>query len=141
MQITTKNSEETIRLGEKIGEKASSGMIIALYGDLGAGKTTLVQGIAKGLGINDYVTSPSFIIISEYKGRIDLTHIDLYRLDDKLQIEDIGIDDQFMKDNNVCVIEWAEKLGDLLPKGAVKINIDNLSENERKISVEGLDIK
>jgi tRNA threonylcarbamoyladenosine biosynthesis protein TsaE len=134
MKIITKSAEETIKLGKKIGAFLLPNEVLALTGDLGAGKTTLIQGIAEGLGVKDYVTSPTFIIINEYQGRFPFYHIDLYRLDEVSQIEDLGIEEYFNKDG-VCVIEWAEKLKELMPQNAEKIEIKVLSENEREICV------
>ncbi len=108
--------------------------VIALTGQLGAGKTTLIQGIAAGLDVQDYVTSPTFIIINEYAGRLPLYHIDLYRLDEGLEIADLGIEEYFRR-GGVCVIEWAERLGGLLPVSAEKIELKILSEQEREICV------
>ena len=108
--------------------------MVALIGPLGAGKTTLVQGIAEGLGIKDYVTSPTFIIINEYQGRLPFFHIDLYRIEDLDEIEVLGIEEYFNK-GGVCVIEWAERLKTLMPEKAEMIEIKVVSENEREICV------
>ena len=130
----SKSAEDTILLGKKVGALVQPNDIIALTGDLGAGKTTFVKGIAEGLGIQDYVTSPTFVIINVHKGNLVLNHIDLYRLEDKNEIEDLGIDEYF-KSGGVSIIEWAERLGDLLPKYSERIGIEVVSENERKICV------
>ena len=98
------------------------------------GKTTLIQGIAAGLEVKDYVTSPSFIIINEYQGRLPFFHVDLYRLEETAAIEDLGIEEYF-KRGGVCVIEWAERLKNLLPLQANKIELDYLSENERRLTL------
>lgn len=132
-EFTTTSASGTIALGKKIGEKLQPNDVLALYGPLGAGKTTLVQGVAEGLGIKDYVTSPTFILINEYQGRIPLYHVDLYRLADVSQIEDLGIEEYFTK-GGVCVIEWAERLKNLMPKKHQAITIDIISENQRKIT-------
>ncbi len=108
--------------------------VVCLTGSLGAGKTTLIQGIAEGIGVRDYVTSPTFIIINEYQGRIPFFHIDLYRLDNVDQIEDLGIEEYFTR-GGACVIEWAEKLGELKPKLCHEIEMEIVSENERKLCV------
>jgi tRNA threonylcarbamoyladenosine biosynthesis protein TsaE len=108
--------------------------VVCLTGSLGAGKTTLVQGIAEGIGVKDYVTSPTFIIINEYQGRIPFFHVDLYRLDSVEQIEDLGIEEYFYR-GGACVIEWAEKLGELRTKSCHGIEIKILSENERELCV------
>jgi tRNA threonylcarbamoyladenosine biosynthesis protein TsaE len=132
--VITKSAAETVELGRKIGAFLSPNEVIALTGDLGAGKTTLIQGIAAGLGVKDYVTSPTFIIINEYQGRLPLYHVDLYRLDDVELIAELGIEEYFQKDG-VCVIEWAEKLEGLRPAGAETIELKSLGENEREISL------
>ncbi|MFA5113791.1 MAG: tRNA (adenosine(37)-N6)-threonylcarbamoyltransferase complex ATPase subunit type 1 TsaE [Candidatus Margulisiibacteriota bacterium] len=134
MNFTTKSAEETVELGRRIGAFLLPNEIIALTGNLGAGKTTLIQGIAAGLGVKDYVTSPTFIIINEYPGRLPFYHIDLYRLDDVAQVAELGIEEYFAN-GGVCVIEWAEKLDGLLPAGAEGITIESKGENERAISV------
>jgi tRNA threonylcarbamoyladenosine biosynthesis protein TsaE len=131
---STKTAQDTIDLGKKIGSKLQPNDVIALTGQLGAGKTTLIQGIAAGVGVKDYVTSPTFIIINEYAGRLPFYHVDLYRLDAGLDIADLGIEEYFAC-GGVCVIEWAERLKDLLPSKAEKIEIKIVSEQEREICV------
>lgn len=108
--------------------------VIALTGRLGAGKTTLIQGIAEGLEVKDYVTSPTFIIINEYQGRLPFYHVDLYRLDGARDMAELGIEEYFTR-GGVCVIEWAEKLDGLLPRTAERIELNVVSENEREICV------
>jgi len=132
MKFLSKNRDQTVELGKKIGKVLAPNDVVALIGPLGAGKTTLVQGIAEGLAVKDYVTSPTFIIINEYKGRLPFYHVDLYRLNDVDEIEDLGIEEYFQK-GGVCVIEWAEKLRDLKPKLCQEIKMEIVSENERKI--------
>ncbi|MFC1637723.1 tRNA (adenosine(37)-N6)-threonylcarbamoyltransferase complex ATPase subunit type 1 TsaE [Candidatus Margulisiibacteriota bacterium] len=132
--LKTRTAEETTRLGKKIGSTLKANDVICLIGPLGAGKTTLIQGIAAGIGVKDYVTSPTFIIINEYLGRIPFFHIDLYRLDNVDQIEDLGIEEYFSR-GGACVIEWAEKLEDLWPKSSHEIKIEIVSETERKLCV------
>jgi len=134
MEVLTKSAEETVEFGKRIGAFLLPNDIVALIGPLGAGKTTLIQGIAEGIGVKDYVTSPTFIIINEYQGHLPFYHVDLYRLDEVKDIEDLGIEEYF-KRGGVCVIEWAEKLKDLLPAKAERIEIEVVSENERKICV------
>ena len=134
MVIVTKSAEETIELGRKIGAFLLPNDVIALTGQLGAGKTTLIQGVAQGLGVKDYVTSPTFIIINEYQGRLPFYHVDLYRMNSVDEIEDLGIEEYFNR-NGVCVIEWAERLGELKPQKAQTIELEIISELERKICV------
>ncbi len=138
--IATSNRNETILLGERIGKSLKAGDIVALSGELGAGKTTLIQGIAKGLGIRDWVTSPTFTIINEFKGRIDLYHVDLYRIDRMEDALDVEIEEYFTK-GGVTVIEWAEKIKPLLPDNTIEINIEIISDNKRKIEIKGLEMR
>ncbi|OGB87995.1 tRNA (adenosine(37)-N6)-threonylcarbamoyltransferase complex ATPase subunit type 1 TsaE [candidate division WOR-1 bacterium RIFCSPLOWO2_02_FULL_46_20] len=134
MVITTKSAEATVELGKKIGAFLVANDVVCLTGRLGAGKTTLIQGIAEGSGVKDYVTSPTFIIINEYQGKLPFFHVDLYRLENVDEIEDLGIEEYFNR-GGVCVIEWAEKLEELEPKYCHEIKIKVISETERGICV------
>lgn len=120
--ISLNNLEETEKFGLFLGENLRPGDVVCLNGDLGAGKTTLTKSIAKGLGIDDYVTSPTFTIVNEYYGKTDLYHIDTYRLDDKIDVDYLGFDEYFYSDG-VTIIEWAEKIRDALPEEYMEINI------------------
>ena len=123
--IITNTPEETKDLGERLGRLLKDGDIVCLYGELGAGKTTFVQGIAKGLDIKEgFVASPTFVIVNEYKGRLPLYHIDLYRLNSLSEIEDIGIL-EYLKGKAVTVIEWAEKAEEILPEERLTIYLEN----------------
>jgi tRNA threonylcarbamoyladenosine biosynthesis protein TsaE len=137
--ITTRSARETEKLGERIGRALKANDVLALKGDLGAGKTTLIQGIAKGLGIKDYVTSPTFTLINEFKGRLALYHVDLYRLNDVCDAENIAIEEYFTK-GGVTAIEWAEKIKELLPEKRIDISISIISENERAVEIKGMKI-
>jgi len=119
--ITTRSGRQTSELGEKLGRLISQGITISLTGDLGAGKTTFVQGLAKGLGVPDsfYVTSPSYTIINEYPGRVDLCHMDLYRLGSSEELEYIGFDEIISQDK-VIIIEWP----DIIEQGLISFNLD-----------------
>lgn len=131
-EFVTKSAEETREWGKKISAFLMPNDVVSLVGPLGAGKTTLTQGIAEGLGVKDYVTSPTFIIINEHQGRIPLYHIDLYRLEGPDSIIDLGIQEYFTK-GGVCLIEWAERLGELKPKSVKEIKIKIVAENERSL--------
>jgi tRNA threonylcarbamoyladenosine biosynthesis protein TsaE len=111
-KITTHSVKETKKLGEKIGACLKAEIVLALIGDLGSGKTSFVQGLARGLGVPNgyYITSPSYTMINEYPGRQPLFHVDLYRLEDPVDVEDIGLYD-ILGDNYVVAIEWADKIG------------------------------
>ncbi len=135
MELVSHCVEETFQLGEKIGKYIVPGSILALCGDLGAGKTALSQGIAKGLGITEQVVSPTFTLIQEYEGgRLPLYHMDMYRLETEREFSQLGLEDYF-NSSGVIVIEWAERLGELLPADHIAIHIQYLSERERKITV------
>jgi tRNA threonylcarbamoyladenosine biosynthesis protein TsaE len=136
MEFHTKSSEETVELGKKIGATLKPGDILAFYGDLGSGKTTMIKGIALGLGVKeqDIVKSPSFIMVNEYKGRYPIYHIDLYRVKNSEEIMSIGFDD-YLYSNGVCLIEWAEKAEKALPKKITKVDIFSLNPQQRKITI------
>ena len=132
LSITTKNSEETISLGRRLGSILKGGEILALEGDLGAGKTTFTKGLAEGLGIPATVFSPTFTLIHEYFGPINLYHIDLYRISEDEAIGDLGIEEYF-DSGGVCVIEWSERLGSWTPEERLEIKIECIGDDERNI--------
>jgi tRNA threonylcarbamoyladenosine biosynthesis protein TsaE len=126
---------ETESLGEKFGRTAQSGLIIALSGELGAGKTQFVKGLARGLGISARVHSPTFTLVNEYAdGRLKLFHLDLYRLETPAQIFSAGIE-EFLQPDGVSVIEWAERIAndELRTANLKKVKIEIVGESERKI--------
>ncbi|MCR5033917.1 MAG: tRNA (adenosine(37)-N6)-threonylcarbamoyltransferase complex ATPase subunit type 1 TsaE [Clostridia bacterium] len=131
------NETETEKLGERIGQAAVPGMVVALIGDLGTGKTTLTKAIARGLGVTETVTSPTFNIIREYKsGRVPLYHFDVYRIADPDEMFELGYEEYFYGDG-ICVVEWADIIEELLPEDAVIIHIDRgASEEEREYIIE-----
>jgi tRNA threonylcarbamoyladenosine biosynthesis protein TsaE len=112
------------------------GSILALHGDLGSGKTVLVQGLAAGLDVPDtcYVTSPTYTLINEYPGRLPLFHVDLYRLNEALDMEEIGLYD-ILRENNITAIEWAEQLAGDLPSDYLAIDFNIISDTVRQISI------
>lgn len=115
MIYETKERNETFELGKKLAERAVSGDIYCLSGDLGAGKTAFAQGFAKGLGVTEDVTSPTFTILCVYEsGRLPLYHFDVYRFEDAFELEDIG-GDEYLYGDGVCLIEWSEKIKEYLP--------------------------
>ncbi|MBE3591840.1 MAG: tRNA (adenosine(37)-N6)-threonylcarbamoyltransferase complex ATPase subunit type 1 TsaE [Thermoanaerobacter sp.] len=127
-----KNKDETIALGEKLGRLLRSGDIILLYGELGSGKTVFTKGIAKGLEINGPITSPTFTLVNEHRGRISLYHFDLYRLDDYTALYDIGYEEYFY-DEGVCAVEWPERLGPLLPKERLEVIIQKGEKEDERV--------
>jgi len=131
LRLTSHNPAETRIIGEKLGELAQPGDLFLLSGNLGAGKTTLTQGIARGLGSQENALSPTFVLMRELKGRLPLYHIDLYRLDRLEEISDLGLDD-YLYGNGLCVIEWAEKGLAVLPAEHLLIKIDYLEDTGRQ---------
>jgi tRNA threonylcarbamoyladenosine biosynthesis protein TsaE len=134
-KIITSSSEETKKLGEKIAQNLYPGLIVALFGSLGSGKTCLTQGICSGLDVKDFVVSPSFVLINEYQGKYKVYHIDLFRLEKLSEIINLGYEEYFYGDG-VCIVEWAEKASALLPEKRIDIHLKILSENEREIRIE-----
>ena len=139
MIIESYSPEETKAFGEKIGLEAKAGSIYCLSGDLGVGKTVFTKGFAEGLGVTDkYITSPTFTIINEYQGRLNLYHFDVYRISAIDEMDDTGYEDYFFG-NGVCLVEWAELVEEVIPKDAVWITIEkNLEKGDdyRKITVK-----
>ncbi len=136
--FSTNSQEETRALGKLIGAKLKAGDTIALTGKLGSGKTCFVQGIADGLGISpdNYVRSPSFVIMNVYQGSIPLYHLDLYRLQNGGEIQDMGLDEYIFSDG-VSIIEWAEKAPYLFKDMSLNMNFHYEDENRRMISITG----
>ena len=130
------STDDTKKIAAGIAKKAKAGDIFCLSGDLGAGKTQFAKGFAEGLGITQDITSPTFTIVHEYSGgRLHLYHFDVYRINSSDEMFDIGCDEMFFG-NGVCVIEWAERIKDIIPKGAVFISIEHGEcENHRIIHI------
>lgn len=140
-EYITKSPEETKRVAEDLASKVKRG-IVALTGELGAGKTTFVQGFAQGLGISDKILSPTFVLIRQHKtpkGNM-LYHIDLYRLENPSQLQSLGLEEIFLDPDNLILIEWAEKAESLLPKEAIKISLEKIDEERRIITVTNLPV-
>ena len=137
INIITHSPEETQDLGYKLGTLLKEGDIVCLVGDLGAGKTTLTQSIAKGLGVDDYVTSPTFTLINEYNGRYPLYHFDVYRLSDIEEIYDLGYE-EYLFSQGVSIIEWANMIEAALPQERLNISIKRGKENnDRELVIGG----
>ncbi|GAB6179601.1 tRNA (adenosine(37)-N6)-threonylcarbamoyltransferase complex ATPase subunit type 1 TsaE [Desulfotomaculum defluvii] len=136
-EIKTSTPEETKQLGEKLATLLIPGDVICLNGDLGAGKTAFSQGVARGLGVSGAVTSPTFTLINEYEGRLPLYHFDVYRLSGPEDMEDLGYEDYFYG-QGVCLIEWAEKVKEVLPRELLNINLfrESNAESVRNICFE-----
>ncbi len=134
-EITSSSPEETQEFGAHLGELALPGDIFLLVGKLGAGKTCLTQGIARGLGIREYAASPSFVVVRELYGRLPLYHMDFYRLDNLEEIADLGLDDYFYG-SGVSVVEWAEKGLSLLPPEHLLIEMSYVSDTGRRLKLK-----
>ena len=135
LTITSRSPQETQALGVVIGKAAQPGNVILLNGNLGSGKTCLTQGIARGLGINQYTTSPSFVLVRELRGRLMLYHVDLYRLENTSEIEDLGLDD-YLYGQGVTVVEWAQRSLQLLPAEHLRITLEYIAESGRTLKLQ-----
>ena len=142
VEIYLNSSDETLKLGEIIGKSLNPGSIIALVGDLGAGKTVLVKGLAKGLGVEEEPNSPTFVIMNAYLGRMPLYHFDLYRLSDEDELLGIGYDEYFFG-TGVSAVEWADRVSSIFPDHTIKIEIKipesdgEDSVTQRIVNIEG----
>ena len=130
-KIFLDKEEKTREIGTKLGKLLFPGAVICLIGDLGAGKTTMTQSLAKSLGIDDYITSPTFNIVNEYEGRIPLYHFDVYRIGCSEEMYDIGFD-EYIDSEGVCIIEWSNLIEDILPEEYLKIEL-KYKENGREM--------
>lgn len=138
MIFESSSPEDTELLGQCLGSIGKKGYIISLTGDLGVGKTEFVKGFAKGLGVSDYVTSPTFTIVNEYQGRLPLYHFDVYRINDIDEMYEIGYEEYFFGDG-VTVIEWAELIKDIIPEENIWVHISKdleMGMDYRSINIE-----
>jgi tRNA threonylcarbamoyladenosine biosynthesis protein TsaE len=138
VRILSSSPEETMAAGERIAPFLRRGSVVALRGGLGAGKTCLTKGIARGLGIGEEITSPTYTIISEYQGTLPLYHIDAYRLGGDDDFNALGGED-FLYGEGVSVIEWSERIPRSIPPGALIVEIDLAENEQRRILISGLD--
>ena len=133
---STSSAAETIELGRALSRRLKPGDVVAFYGDLGAGKTTMIKGICAGLGVTDVVKSPSFVIITEYRARVPVYHIDLYRLDGSIHpLEGLGLE-SYLAGDGVCLVEWAERGEALLPPEVVRVRM-TVTAAGRTIEIDG----
>ena len=135
----TKNETETEELGARLARSIDGGTVIAMYGDLGAGKTAFVRGMARGMGLECRVSSPTFTIVNEYLGERELIHFDMYRLSSGDELFDIGWED-YINRGAVCAVEWSENVEDAFYGDEIKLRIEKLSDTERKITIEGVEL-
>jgi tRNA threonylcarbamoyladenosine biosynthesis protein TsaE len=131
---STTTAEQTVALGEALGRLAQAGDLVCLWGELGAGKTQLAKGIARGLGVDATVNSPTFVLMAEYAGRVPLFHVDLYRLADASDALAGGVVDERQADG-VTVVEWPERMGEVLPSARLDVRIEGTGDDERSIEL------
>lgn len=132
LKLVSEGPQDTHELGEALGRLVQPGDVLLLVGELGAGKTCLTQGIAWGLEVEGYATSPSFVLVNQYRGRLILFHIDLYRLEDPEEVADLGLDDYLYADG-VCVVEWADRALEVFPAEHLLVEMSFISDNSRGI--------
>ena len=135
MEYITNSEKETETIGEQFGRRVKDGTVVAMYGDLGAGKTAFVRGMARGMGIDARVSSPTFTIVNEYLGERTLIHFDMYRLGSADELFDIGWED-YLARGAVCAVEWSENVEDAFFGDEVRLTIEKLSDTGRKITIE-----
>lgn len=135
----TKNEAETEKLGERLAASLPGGSVVAMYGDLGAGKTAFVRGMARGMGLSCRVSSPTFTIVNEYLGERELIHFDMYRLSGAEELFDIGWED-YLARGAVCAVEWSENVEGAFFGDEIRVTIEKLSECERRITIEGAEL-
>lgn len=138
MVIQTKSTSETIRIGRSIGKYLRPGDVVALVGELGIGKTQFIKGLASGVGIGrpTYISSPSFTLINEYPGRVPFYHLDLFRLEQEKEAEELGLEDYFQR-RGIIAIEWADKIPSLLPKEMLLVHFTFTGTNTRTLKITG----
>lgn len=135
MEFISNSPQETENLGQRLATLLHPGDIVSFYGDLGAGKTAFIRGLALGLGITESVTSPTYTIVNEYPGDIPLFHFDLYRLSGPDDLFDIGWED-YLTRGGICAVEWSERAEEEL-EDSVKVNIQRLDDHQRRITITG----
>lgn len=136
-ELVSTSPEETEAAGERLGRTLGPGDVVALVGELGAGKTCFIQGLVRGLGVTTHATSPTFVLINQYRGRVPVYHVDAYRTESLAELQDLGLPELFAGDG-VTVVEWADKLLPLLPPGTIEVTIAGVGDEPRKIMIRTL---
>jgi tRNA threonylcarbamoyladenosine biosynthesis protein TsaE len=132
--IVSRSPEDTARAGEALGRSLGPADVVALTGELGAGKTCFVQGVARGLGVTTPATSPTFVLVNEYRGRVPVHHADAYRTESMTELMDLGLLELFDGDG-VTLVEWADKLRPLLPARTIEVNVSGVGDEPREITI------
>jgi tRNA threonylcarbamoyladenosine biosynthesis protein TsaE len=133
--IETRSPDDTAAVGERLGGTLGAGTVVALTGELGAGKTCFVQGLVRGLGVVTRATSPTFVFVNEYRGRVPVHHVDLYRAEGLDVVEALGVPSLFDRES-VTVVEWADRLGPLVPPDAIRVHIEGVGDEPRRITID-----
>jgi len=136
MKVVSRSAQETQALGERLGARLGGGDVVACIGPLGAGKTCFLQGLARGLGVMTGVTSPTFVLVNQYRGRLPVYHVDAYRTGSLTELVDLGLE-EMLHGEGVTVVEWADKLLPLLPPRTVTVTIAGLGDEPRQIELAG----
>lgn len=134
--IITNSTQQTRLFAQQFAQTLVGGETILLNGDLGAGKTHFVKGVATGLGIDDVITSPTFALHNQYEGRLILNHFDFYRIMDPAEAEILGLNEFFGDSQSVCCIEWGENVAELLPTNCIIVTIEKINDNTRQITIQ-----
>ena len=138
-EFISHSQQDTEDVGRKLAEALPGGSVVAMYGDLGAGKTAFVRGMAKGMGLSCRVSSPTFTIVNEYLGERELIHFDMYRLSSADELFDIGWED-YLSRGAVCAVEWSENVQDAFLGDEIVVRIEKLNDTDRKITIEGAEL-
>jgi tRNA threonylcarbamoyladenosine biosynthesis protein TsaE len=133
--LSATTPEQTASAGEALGRTLGPGDVVALYGDLGAGKTCFAQGLVRGLGVTTQATSPTFVLVNEYRGRLPVHHVDAYRTGGLTELIDLGLLD-LIDGDGVTLLEWADRAEPLLPARAVRVSIEGLGDEPRAVTIE-----
>ena len=136
MKLVSRSAEETQALGARLGSLLGKGDVVACVGPLGAGKTCFLQGLARGLGVTAAVTSPTFVLVNQYRGRMTVYHVDAYRTGSLTELVDLGLE-EMLHGEGVTIVEWADKLLPLLPPRTVTVTITGLGDEAREIELAG----
>ena len=136
MKVLSHSAAETQALGERLGSRLGKGDVVACVGPLGAGKTCFLQGLARGLDVTGEVTSPTFVLVNHYRGRIPVYHVDAYRAGSLTELLDLGLE-EMLYGEGVTIIEWADKLAPLLPPRTITATITGLGDEPREIELDG----